>query len=48
MPLTFSRAEVNINDIKLILPKPKINGTKSRNLAYVFPLRVFPTNLHFR
>lgn len=43
MPLEPDLAEVNLNDIKIILPSPKIHGSKSRNTTYNFPVRVAPT-----
>lgn len=41
-PLEQDLSEIRMTDIKMILPQPKINGTKSRNSFYVFPLRVSP------
>lgn len=40
MPLEPDLAEIKIDDIKMILPLPKINGTKSRNSFYIFFLSV--------
>lgn len=47
MPVEPDLAEVNISEIKMILPSPKITGTKSRNSFYIFPIRVAP-NLNLR
>lgn len=47
MPLEPDLAEIKIDDIKMILPLPKINGTKSRNSFYIFPVRMSP-NLNLR
>lgn len=38
MPLEPDLAEVKLNDIKIILPSPKINGSKNRNTTYNFLL----------
>ena len=43
MPLEPDLAEVSPKEIKIILPKPQINGTKSRSSTYIFPLRLCPT-----
>lgn len=42
MPLEPDLAEVHIKDIKMILPPPQVNGTKTRNSTYIFPVRVTP------
>lgn len=42
MPLEPDRAEVNIKDIKMILPAPQIIGSKTRNSTFIFPVRVTP------
>lgn len=43
MPLEPDLANVQLKDIKMILPPPKINGTQNRNSAYNFPIRVAST-----
>ncbi|KAJ2945327.1 hypothetical protein O0L34_g9416 [Tuta absoluta] len=47
MPLEPDLSEIKLSDIKMILPQPKINGTKNRNSTYIFPIRVTP-NLNLR
>uniref|UniRef100_A0A2H1VRL1 SFRICE_011313 n=1 Tax=Spodoptera frugiperda TaxID=7108 RepID=A0A2H1VRL1_SPOFR len=43
MPLEPDLANIQIKDIKMILPPPKINGTQNRNSTFNFPIRVAPT-----
>lgn len=43
MPLEPDLANVQLKDIKMILPPPKINGTQNRNSTYNFPIRVAST-----
>lgn len=42
MPIEPDLANVTLNEIKMILPLPKINGTESRNSTFSFPIRVAP------
>lgn len=47
MTLEPDLANVQLKDIKMILPQPKIKETKNRNSMFNFPIRVAPTiNLH--
>lgn len=43
MPLEPDLASVELKEIKMILPAPKINGTGRRNSTFCFPVRVAPT-----
>lgn len=47
MPPEPDLANVNLKDIKMILPQPKINGTQNRNSTFNFPMRVAP-NINLR
>lgn len=40
MPLEPDLSKAHIKDIKMILPLPQVNGTKTRNSTYIFPIRV--------
>lgn len=42
MPLELDLAEVELKDIKMILPPPHINKSKNRNTTYNFYVRIAP------